>query len=122
MFDAAVDGNETGFVGPLDFPGSLERQPVVRLFLLVTVVDFLAEQAVLVVDAVPAHGHVERGQRVQKAGRQPSQAAVAERGISLRLLGRLQRDTHLTKRVSAQIVDTQINQVVGEQSPQQIFD
>ena len=58
----------------------------------------------------PQRGHLERGERVHEAGRKPSQPAVAEGGIGLRLLDDFQRNTHLAKRVPAQIVDAQIAQ------------
>ena len=85
VLDAAIDGDEAGLLGPLDLPGRREGEPVVRLLLLLAVLDLLAEQAVLVVDAVAVAGHVERGQRIEEAGREPAQPAVAERGVALAL-------------------------------------
>jgi len=50
---------------------------------LAAVVDGLREHAELVADAVAEGGQPERGHRVEEAGREPPQAAVAERGIGL---------------------------------------
>ena len=57
MLDAAVQGHDDRLLGPLELPGRPGRKPVVGFFLLITVVDFLMEQAVLVVDPVAVAGH-----------------------------------------------------------------
>ena len=48
--------------------------------------DGLREHAVLVADAVAEGRQAQRGHRIQEAGRQPAQAAVAQGGIGLVLL------------------------------------
>ncbi len=53
---------------------------------LAAVDDALREHAVLVADAVAEGGQAERGHRVEEAGRQPAEAAVAEGGVGLVLL------------------------------------
>ena len=67
VFEAAVDGNQTAFFGPLDFPRTGGCQPVIRLFLLIAVVDLLPEQAVVVADAVTVAGHAH----AQEGGQAP---------------------------------------------------
>ena len=52
---------------------------------LVAVLDLLAEHAVLVAQAVAVGGNLHRGQRVDEAGGQPAEAAVAQAGVRLRL-------------------------------------
>jgi hypothetical protein len=83
VLDSAVHRHQAGFLRPLDLPRRAERQPVVWLFFLIAVVDLLAEQAVLVIDAVAISRDVERRERVEEAGRETTQAAVAERGVGL---------------------------------------
>ena len=63
--------------------GDSSFEPRVGLLALISVVDLLLEKAVIVVDAVAVSGHPERGQRLEEAGRQPSEAAVAQRGVGL---------------------------------------
>ena len=70
-----------GFFGMLDLEGSAVCLPAVGLLALEAVDDFLAEEAVLVIDAVAEAGHVRGGQGFQEAGRQSAQAAVAESGV-----------------------------------------
>ena len=68
------------------------RAPAVGVLALLAVLDRLAEQAVLVVDAVAEAGHVEARERVEVAGGEPAEAAVAERGVGLELAQRLEVD------------------------------
>ena len=70
---------------PADFPHIAVFQPVVGQLHLISVHDVLAEQAVFIADGA-AHGRqLQGGQRVQKTGRQPAQAAVAQAGLGLLL-------------------------------------
>ena len=122
VLDAAIDGDEARLLGPLDLPGRREGAPVVRLFPLVAVVDLLAEQPVVVVDAVAVAGHVERGQRVQEAGREPAEPAVAERSIPLALLHEPEVYPDASERVPTEVVDAQIDQVIGQGPSEKILD
>jgi hypothetical protein len=47
------------------------------------VLDVLREHAVFVADAVAERRQAQRGHRIQEAGRQPAQAAVAQRRVGL---------------------------------------
>ncbi len=122
VLDAAVDGDQARLLGPLDRPGRREREPVVRLLRLLAVLDLLAEQAVLVVDAVAVAGHVERGQRIEEAGREPAQPAVAERGVALALFHVGEVGPEVSQRVPAQVVEAEVAQVVGEGPTEQVLD
>ena len=63
-------------------PRLLVGLPVFRLLdLLAVLVEFLLEDAVLVLDAVTESGHAERGEGVDEAGGETAQATVAERGL-----------------------------------------
>ncbi len=73
---AKADGQHVVRLGEL--PGEVEGQPVVGLLDLVAVLNLLAKDAVLVADAVADGGDVEGGQRIEEAGRQPPQAAIAQ--------------------------------------------
>ena len=66
-----------------DLPGVAGCQPVVGALDLPAVADLLVENAELVADAVPDRRALEGGQRVEVAGRQPAQSAVAQSGLFL---------------------------------------
>src|SRR5574337_211980 len=78
VLDAAVHGNDTCLVETLDLPGVAVGHPVVRFFSLIAAVNRLLEPAVLVIEAVSVPRHAHGGQRVQKTGRQATEAAVAQ--------------------------------------------
>jgi hypothetical protein len=82
---AAAEAHAVVHLGPLELPGVAAREPVVGRFDLLAVDDALAEHAVLVADAVAHARHAERGHRIEETGREPAQAAVAQRRIGLAL-------------------------------------
>ena len=52
---------------------------------LASISDFLAEDAVLVTQAVTNRGDLERRHRIEEAGGEPAQSTVAKSGIGLKL-------------------------------------
>ena len=70
-------------------------QPGIRQLLLVAVADFLAEHAVFVADAAAVGRIAERGQRIQKAGGQAAEAAIAECPVSFLILNLIEIDSQL---------------------------
>ena len=68
---------------------------MIGLLVLKAVDERLAEKAELVVDAVAEAGVVHRGQRIEEAGGQPSQSAIAEGRVGLQRLELVQIDAHL---------------------------
>src|SRR5437667_39944 len=68
---------------PAEFPRVAEGQPILGIFLLPTVADHLAEQAMVVADAIAAGRNAEAGHALHQTGRQAPQAAIAERRIGL---------------------------------------
>ena len=73
-----LSGTSTVSSGPGDLPRVGPAQPVVRLLDLPAVLDLLPEDAVLVAQAVADRRDLQRGQRVDEAGGQPAEAAVAQ--------------------------------------------
>jgi hypothetical protein len=63
---------------------------MVRVLDLAAVGDLLAEDSVLVPQAVADRGELERGHRVEEAGGEPPESAIAQAGVGLRL-GKLPR-------------------------------
>ena len=66
-----------------ELPGVAVDQPVIRLLNLAAVNNALAKHAVLVADAITNARQSHSSDGVQKAGRQPAQAAIAQSGIGL---------------------------------------
>ena len=79
--DRAAEADVIADFRPVKFPRVAQRQPVFRIFLLPAVLHDLAEQAVVVADAVAVGGDVERRHALHEAGCEPAQAAIAQRGI-----------------------------------------
>lgn len=66
-------------------PGIASFEPIVALFMLITVLERLTEQSVPITNAVAVEGNVLRSGAFEIAGGKPSQTAVSEGGILHRL-------------------------------------
>src|SRR5215813_13089904 len=121
MLNPTIHRNEAGFVRALYFPGSPVGKPVIWFLLLVSVIDFLFEQTVLVVDAITESRHTQGRQGVQKTGSQATEPAIAEGRITLAFLHLFQLNPHLEKRFPAEIKNTEIIQVVSQGPPHEKF-
>ena len=73
-----------------DLPGVALLQPLVGHLHLPTVADLLVEDAELVADAVADGRDLQRRQRIHVAGRQPSEAAVAQPRLLLQRADRVE--------------------------------
>jgi len=83
--EPAAETHRVAQLGAHELPGIAVDQPVIGLLDLLPVDDPLAEHAVLVAQAVAHAGQADRGDGVHEAGRQPAQAAIAQRGVGLDL-------------------------------------
>ena len=81
--DVAKETNGLGGLGTNHLPWIAVAEPVVWLFALEAILDELAEDAVVVANAVSRSRYLEGGKGVEEAGGQPPQAAVAEAGVRL---------------------------------------
>jgi len=116
---AAVQLHAEGAVRAGDLPGVLVAQPVVGALHLLPVGQVLLEHPVLVADPVAVRGQPQRGHRVQVAGGQPTQAAVAQPGVGLAALQLLQVVPQLLQRLGGGVVDAQVQQRVPQRPPDQ---
>lgn len=91
-------------IGPLDLPAIL---------------DLLRKESAIVADAVAIGGQPEIGHAVEQARGQPSQAAIAERGIGLELDEGVEIDAMLGQHVPAAFVEAEILQGVDEKPARQ---
>src|SRR6185436_18606477 len=117
--DGAVDGNDHCLVLPLDQPRRPAVQPVIGLFVLVTVDEGLAEETELLVDAVAEAGHVERGQGVEETGGEAYESAVAEGRVGLERLQLLKIVAELGEHRPVLMVDSEVLEVVAKRAANQ---
>ena len=73
----AAECHRVAFVRAQELPCHVLIQPQVRFFDLLAVYDFLFEHTVLITDAVAHGGDAQSGERIEEAGGQATQAAVA---------------------------------------------
>ena len=100
--------------GTGDVPGGAVAQPLVGSFHLAAVDDVLIEDAELVADAVAQGGDLERGHRVEEAGGEPPQAAVAQARFLLLPEQFREVEPELGDRLLDLRVDAEIDQVVAQ--------
>ena len=100
-----------GMVGVCFQPHTAPGQPVVRLFCLPAVDNFLFEYTVFVQNGISAAGISVRGQRVHKAGGQSAQTAVSQAGVRLALIYVFRVYTHIPECLFCCFVQPHIEQV-----------
>ena len=83
---------------------------------MVAVVNLLAKEAVVVVDAVAVARHVEGGERVEEAGGEAPEAAVAEGRVLFGVLDLLNVAAEAVEGFVEGVVEPQIEDVVGQGS------
>ena len=114
LFDMAAEPDGNAVFRTRDLPGVPEAEPLVRLLHLPPALDLLVEHPELVADAIAVPGDVQGSHRVEVAGRQPPEAAVAEARVDLLLeeVGELEIE-HL-HRVARDVVHAEVDQVVRQ--------
>jgi hypothetical protein len=121
MLDAAAEIDVIDHFRPLQFPGVAEAEPFVRIFLLPALIDDLAEQAVIVADAVADRGDRQRRHALHEAGGEAAEAAIAERGVRLAFAQLRQRHAEIAKRDLENFQKPHVVQRVGEETADQKF-
>ena len=111
----------TAHSGPRDVPGRAETQPLVGALDLPAVDDLLLEDAELVADAVAQRRNLERGHRIEKTGREPPQAAIAEPRLLLLLQQVVEVQPQLRDRLLRLCVNAEIDEVVAKMRADQKF-
>ena len=103
-------------VRPSDLPGVRAAEPVVRLFVLPAVLDGLAEHAVFVTQPV-AHGReLHRGHRVEEAGRQAPEPAVAQARVGLLFEQAEPIEVLLLDGLPGERIEQEVRDVVGQRA------
>ena len=122
LLDEAAEADRVDDFGSLEFPGIAVGQPVLRRLMLPAVRDHLAEQPMLVADAVAVGGQSDRGHGLHEAGGKATQAAVAERRV--RFLGADvgEIDAESSQSVAGGFGQAEVGQPVHEQAADQELD
>ncbi len=119
LVDAAAEADVVEHLGPLELPGIARGQPVLRRLGLPAVLDQLAEQAVVVADAIAVGGHRQAGHALHETGGQAAQPAVAQRRVGLDGPQPLQVHAQLVERRPHGLGQAEIVQGIGQQPADQ---
>ena len=120
--DGAAEADRVGDLGPLELPRIARRQPVLGELELPAVLQHLAEDAVVVADAVAVGGDRERRHAFHEAGGEPAEAAVAERGVGLELAQPVEIDAEVAQRLARRLGEAEVAERVEQQAPDQEFE
>lgn len=114
LLHAAAEAHLVAGVVARKLPRIAVLQPVVRRLHLLAVDDILLEHAVLVANAVAAPRQRQRRQRIEEAGRQAAQTAVAEARVVLFFQQFTQAQPHFVQRVVDILIDAHRQQRVRQ--------
>src|SRR5204863_1443256 len=120
--DAAAIMDVVGEFGARELPGIPEGEPILGEFHLPAVADDLAEEAVVVTDAVAARRDAEARHALHQAGGEPPQSAIAERGVRLGAAHAVEIDAEIAERRLDDLGHAEVLDDVGEQPPDQEFE
>ncbi len=121
LLGVTAEGDDLRGLGVRELPGRAEGQPGVGLLDLAAVDEGLPEDAVLVADAVTDAGHAHGGQRVDEAGGQPTETAVAQTRLDLLGPQGGQVDTALTETLLDDLGQPGGQQRVAELAAEQVL-
>ena len=119
-FKFAAEWNVDRLARPRHFPRIRLGQPAIGLLDLESVLDRLPKDSVFVPQAITDRGNLESCQRVDEAGRQPAEPAVAQSGVRFgldHLFPILQRIG--LEILSHELLNTQVDDVVGKRPADQ---
>ena len=119
--DPAAEADGVVVFGTDEFPRIAVDEPVLRRLLLPAAADDLAEQAIVVADAIAVGRDRERRHAVHEAGGEASEAAVAERGVGLDPAQVREVDAELVEGFGHRLGDAEIGHRVEQQAPDQEF-
>ena len=111
-FDMALEADDIGAFGPGKLPRVVLRQPVLRRLDLPPAFEALAEQAMLIADAIAIGRAAQRRHRFHEAGRQPAKPAVPQCRVRLIPDHGAQVLAHRRHRLVRLVVKTQVDRRV----------
>ncbi|MCY1427006.1 hypothetical protein D9M71_428360 [compost metagenome] len=119
--DAAAEADAVGHLGSLELPGIAEIQPGLGLLGLPTLHYHLAEQPVLVADAVAVGSQAQGGHALHEAGRQAPQTAVAEGSVGLHFTDPFQVHVQFGQGLARHLQQVEVVQVIEQQAANEEF-
>jgi hypothetical protein len=120
--DVSADRHRDPLVGPVHAPQVAALEPCVGLLMLPTLAELLAEDAVVVAQTEADRRVLQRGERLEEAGGEATEAAVAEAGVDLGVEDRGQVESELGERVVGDPPQAGGAQAVGEQPAGQVLE
>ena len=121
LVDAAVIVNAHAIERAGDFPRVAVSEPGVGHLHLRAIDDALMKDSVIVADAIPIGGNLERRQRIHVAGGEPPQPAVAQAGIPFRLAQVFQFAAEVARGLGALFHQAEVDHAVAERPSHQEF-
>ena len=119
--DAAAEMDlELGF-GAFDLPGVAEAEPMVGFLDLIAVFDDLAEDAVVVADAVAVAGELEGGEGIEEAGGKAAEAAVAEAGVAFEVAEEIPGEAEVGHGLADVVIDLEVDDVVAHGAADEVL-
>ena len=118
-FDPAAEADRVIVFGTHELPRIAVDEPVLGRFLLPAAADDLAEEAIVVANAVAVRGDGQRRHAVHETGGEPTEAAIAERGVRLDSAQIRKIDAKLIERFAHWLSDAEIGQGVEQQAADQ---
>ena len=97
-------------LGTRKLPGIAEIQPVLGIFVLPAVADGLAEQAVVVADAIAVGGDRQRRHALHETGGEAAEAAIAQRCVGLDVAQLVEIDVEAGERRAHRLDQAEIAQ------------
>jgi hypothetical protein len=119
--DVPTEADAERDFGPNKLTSVCARKPVIGIFYLMSVVEALAEESKLIVDAVTCGRKVQSRERVEEAGREPTEATMTKPGIALVLAELAEIDPDPPERCGAGLVKIEREQRVREGAAEQEF-
>ncbi|MNS69975.1 hypothetical protein D3C72_1033070 [compost metagenome] len=119
--DTAAETDGVSHFRPLELPRVAEIQPVFGLLLLPAIDNRLAEQPVLIADAVAMTGDAEGRHAFQETRRQTPEAAVAQGRIGLQHANALKVDAEFGQGFAGHVEQAEIAQAVEQQPTDEKF-
>ena len=120
-FDMALEADGIGAFGAGELPRVFLRQPVFRGLDLTTAFKPLAEQPMLIADAIAVGRAAQRGHRFHEARRQPPKPAVPQRRVRLIPDHRAQVLPHGGHRVRSHVIKTKVDRRILKDPANQEF-
>ena len=121
VFHFTAEMDDAGKFGAADLPGVAAAEPVIRFFQLVTVLDDLLEDPVVVADAVSVAGEFQSCHGIEEACGETAEAAVSESGVHFFIAERIGIESEFRHGFRGGIIDAEVDHGIPEGSAHEEF-